>query len=106
MYLTTPIPTLNHTYNTRREAVKQTRTYHVFADSNCVHAIIDLINKSPIIKAHITSSNSLPHFVSIVKTEIVKHYNLECNIDGCYVYDNYGSQDVKYYGTVNPHFLI
>ena len=45
-YFTTVIPTLTHTYFTRRTADQRNRTCHAFADHNCLHAMIDLLNKS------------------------------------------------------------
>ena len=37
MHLTT------HNYFTRRTADQRNRTYHAFADHNCLHAMIDLL---------------------------------------------------------------
>ena len=72
LYFTTVIPTLTHNYFTRRTADQQIRTYHAFADHNCLHAMIALLNKSPLIKAQATStSTSPPHFVSFVKQQLV-----------------------------------
>ena len=56
-YFTTIIPTLTHCYFTRRTADQQNRTYHVFADHNCLHAMIDLVNKSPLIKAQLLQAS-------------------------------------------------
>ena len=61
-YFATVIPTLTH-YFTRRIADQRNRTYHAFADHNCLHAMIDLLNKSPLIKALVTTSISFLHFV-------------------------------------------
>ena len=49
-YFTTVIPILTHNYFTRRTADQQNITYHAFADHNCLHAMIDLLNKSIKIK--------------------------------------------------------
>ena len=84
-YFTTVIPTLTHCYFTRRTADQQTRTYHVFADYNCLHAMIDLLNKSPLIKAQVTASVNLPHFVSFVKQQCFRRYEYFCNVNDCYV---------------------
>ena len=84
-YFTTVIPTLTHCYFTRRTADQQTRTYHVFADHNCLHAMIDLLNKSPLIKAQVTASVNLPHFVSFVKQQCFRRYEYFCNVNNCYV---------------------
>ena len=73
-YFTTVVPTLTHNCFTRRTADQQTRTYHVFADHNCLHAMINLLNKSPLIKAQVTTSTSLPHFVSFVKQQCFRQY--------------------------------
>ena len=51
-YLTTSIPILTHSYNTRRTSDQQYRTHHAFVDRNCLHAMIDLMNQSPEIKMH------------------------------------------------------
>ena len=64
-YFTTVIPTLTHNYFTRRIADQRNRTYHVFADHNCLHAMIDLLNKSPLIKALVTTSISFFTFCLI-----------------------------------------
>ena len=74
-----------HCYFTRRTADQQTRTYHVFADHNCLHAMIDLLNKSPLIKAQVTASVNLPHFVSFVKQQCFRRYEYFCNVNDCYV---------------------
>ena len=50
-YFTTVIPTLTHNYFTRCAADQRNRTYHAFEDHNCLRAMIDLLNKSPLIKA-------------------------------------------------------
>ena len=80
-YLTTIIPTLTHNYFTRRTADQRNRTYHAFADHNCLHAMIDLLNKSPLIKAQVTTSISLPHFVSLVKQQCFRQYEHFCNVN-------------------------
>ena len=84
-YFTTVIPTLTYCYFTRRTADQQTRTYHVFADHNCLHAMIDLLNKSPLIKAHVTASVNLRHFVSFVKQQCFRRYEYFCEVNDCYV---------------------
>ena len=49
-YFTTVIPTLTRNYFTRHTAEQRNRTYHAIADHNCLHAIIDLLNKSPLFR--------------------------------------------------------
>ena len=87
-YLTTSIPILTHSYNTRRTTDQQYRTHHAFADRNCLHAMIDLMNQSPEIKMHVATCTSLAHFISIVKQTILQSYRLLCNVAGCYVCSN------------------
>ena len=70
-YFTTVILTLTHCYFTRRTTYQQIRTYHVFADHNCLHAIIDFLNISSLIKAQITTSVNLPHFDSFVNQQLM-----------------------------------
>ena len=84
-YFTTVVPTLTHNYFTRRTADQRNRTYHAFADHNCLHAMIDLLNKSPLIKAQVTTSTSLPHFVSFVKQQCFRQYEYFCSVNNCYV---------------------
>ena len=84
-YFTTVIPTLTHHYFTRRTADQWHRTYHAFADHNWLHAMIDLLNKSPLIKALVITGISLPHLVSFVKQQCFKHYGYFCNVNNCYV---------------------
>ena len=48
-YFNTVIPTLSYHYNTRQDKLQQYRTMHTFADQNCLHAMIALINKYPIV---------------------------------------------------------
>ena len=66
-YLATSIPILAHSYNTRRTTDQQYRTHHAFADRNCLHAMIDLMDQSPEIKMHVATCTSLAPFISIVK---------------------------------------
>ena len=87
-YLTTSLPILTHSYNTRRTTDQQYRTHHAFADRNCLHAMIDLMNQSPEIKMHVATCTSLAHFISIVKQTILQSYRLLCNVAGCYVCSN------------------
>ena len=87
-YLTTSIPILTHSYNTRRTTDQQYRTHHAFADRNCLHAMIDLMNQSPEIKMHVATCTSLAHFISIVKQTILQSYRLLCNVAGYYVCSN------------------
>ena len=84
-YFTIVIPTPTHNYFTRRAADQRHRTYHAFADHNCLHAMIDLLNKSPLTKVQVTASISLPHFVSFVKQQCFRHYECFCNVNNCYV---------------------
>ena len=83
-YFTTVVPTLTHNYFTRRTADQQNRTYRALADHNCLHAMIVLLNKSPLIKAQVTTSTSLPHFVSFVKQQCFRQYENFCNVNNCY----------------------
>ena len=84
-YLTTSIPILTHSYNTRRTTDQQYRTHHAFADKNCLHAMVDLMNQSPEIKMYVATCTSLAHCISIVKYAILQSYRLLCNVAGCYV---------------------
>ena len=61
------IPTLIHRYNTRQDTVQQHMTIHAFADNNCLHAMIALINKHPIVKLIVATSKCNPSFVRSVK---------------------------------------
>ena len=54
-------------------------------DHNCLHAMIDLLNKSPLIKAQVTASVNLPHFVSFVKQQCFRRYEYFFNVNDCYV---------------------
>ena len=54
-YVDTTIPTLTHNYNTRQDTLQQHRAIHSFADHNCTHAMIAMINKHPIIKLDVTT---------------------------------------------------
>ena len=81
-YFTTVIPTLTHTYFTRRAVDQQNRTYHAFADHNCLQEVINLFNKSPLIKVvQVTTSISLPHFISFVKQQCFRQYEYFCNVN-------------------------
>ena len=84
-YFTTVIPTLTHCYFTRRTADQQSRTYHVFADHNCLHVMIDFFNKSPLIKAQITTCVNLLHFVSFVKQQCFRRYEYIRSVNDRYV---------------------
>ena len=84
-YLTTSIPILTHSYNTRCTTDQQYRIHHAFADRNCLHAMIDRMNQSPEIKMHVATCTSLAHFISIVKQTILNSYRLLCYVAGCYV---------------------
>ena len=55
-YFTTLIPTLTHNYFTRRTTDQRNRIYHAFADHNCLQPMINLLNKSSLIKAQVTTS--------------------------------------------------
>ena len=57
--VTIVIPTLTHSYFTRHTADQQNRTYYVFADHTCLHSMIDLLNKSHLIKGQVTTSVNL-----------------------------------------------
>ena len=84
-YFDTVIPTLTHHFNTRQKTLQQHRTMHSFADHNCIHAMISLINKHPIIKLNVATSQSYSSFVHSVKHEILGGYGVRCIIDGCNV---------------------
>ena len=56
-----------------------------FADHNCIHAMIAMINKHPIIKLNVATSQSYSSFVHSVKHEILGGYGVRCIIDSCYV---------------------
>ena len=84
-YFDTVIPTLTHHYNTRQNTLQQHRTIHSSADHNCIHAMIYLINKYPIIKLNVATSQSFSSFVHSVKHEILGGYGVRCGIDSCYV---------------------
>ena len=84
-YFDTVIPTLTHHYNTRQKTLQQHRTMHSFADHNCIHAMIALINKHPTVKLNVATSQSYSSFVHSVKHEILGGYGVRCSIDGCYV---------------------
>ena len=58
---------------------------HSFADHNCIHAMIALINKHPIIKLNVVTSQSYSSFVHSVKHDTLGGYGVRCSIDGCYV---------------------
>ena len=81
-YFDTVIPTLTHHYNTRQKTLQQPRTMHSFADHHCIHAMIALINKPPIIKLNVATSQSYSSFVHSVKHEILGGYGVRCSIDG------------------------
>ena len=82
---TTVNPTLTHNYFTMHTADQRNRTYDAFADHNCLHAMINLLNKSALNKAQVTTSISLPHFVSFVKQQCFRHYEYFCYVNNCYV---------------------
>ena len=84
-YFTRVIHTLTQCYFTRRTADQHNRTYHVFADHNCLLAMIDLLNKSPLIKSQVTTSVNLPPFVSFVKQQCFRRYGYFCSVNNCYV---------------------
>ena len=80
-YFDTVIPTLTHHYNT----LQQHMTIHSFANHNCIHVMIGLINKRPIIKLNVATSQRYSSFVHSVKHEILGGYEVRCSIDNCYV---------------------
>ena len=73
-YFDTVIPTLTHHYNTRQDTL-QHRTFHSFADHNCIH----------IKKLNVATSQSYSSCIHFVKHEILVGYELRCNVDNCYV---------------------
>jgi len=83
-YFTTILNPLIHHYNTRREAVQQSKTMHTFAQHNCLFYMIDLINKSPIIKVRVTTSQAIQSFVFSVKRDILNSYEFLCSVPDCY----------------------
>ena len=87
-YFTTILHPLTHHYNTRREAVQQLKTLHTFAQHNCLFSMIDLINKSPIIKLRVTSCLNITSFVMSVKRDILDGYEYFCSVRNCYVCTN------------------
>ena len=105
-YFTTVIPTLTHNYFTRRTADQRNRTYCALADRKCLHAMIDLLNKSPLIKAQVTTGISLPHFVSFVKQQCFRHYEYFCNVNvkDCYVCN--GNEIIIHLPGFGQHFTI
>ena len=84
-YFTTVINPLTHHYNTRRQAIQQIKTKHAFAQHNCIFSMIDLINKSPIIKLRVTTCHNILSFVSSVKRDILDGYEYFCGVRDCYV---------------------
>ena len=84
-YFTTVINPLTHHYNTRRQAIQQIKTKHAFAQHNCIFSMIDLINKSPIIKLRVTTCHNILSFVSSVKRDILDGYEYFCGVRNCYV---------------------
>ena len=84
-YFTTVINPLTHHYNTRRQAIQQLKTIHAFAHHNCIFSMIDLINKSPIIKLRVTTCHNILSFVSSVKRDILDGYEYFCSMMNCYV---------------------
>ena len=84
-YFTTVINPLTHHYNTRCQAIQQLKTIHAFAQHNCIFSMIDLINKSPIIKLRVTTCHNIISFVSSVKRDILDGYEYFCSMRNCYV---------------------
>jgi len=84
-YLTTVLNPLTHHYNTRREAIQQFKITHAFAQHNCLFSMIDLINKSPIIKLRVTTCHDITSFVISVKRDILDSYEFFCSVRNCYV---------------------
>ena len=74
---------LTHHYNTRQKTLQQHRTMHSFADHNYIHAMIAMINKHPIIKLNVATSQFYSSFVHSVKHEILGGYGVRYSIDGC-----------------------
>ena len=56
-------------------------TFNSFADHNCIHVMIALINKHPIIKLNVATSQSYSSFVHSVKHEILGGYKMWSSID-------------------------
>ena len=76
-------PYANTCYFTGRTADQQNRTCHVFADHNCLHAMIDLLNKSPLIKDQVTTNKSFLNLESCKckKRQTVKYIQLYAYIN-------------------------
>ena len=81
LYFDTVIPTLTHHYNTRQKTLQQHRTMHSFADHNCIHAMIALVNKHSIIELNVATIQSYSSFVHSVKYEILGGYEVSCSVD-------------------------
>ena len=84
-YFTTVINPLTHHYNTRRQAIQQLKTIHAFVQHNCIFSMIDLINKSPIIRLPVTTCHNILSFVSSLKRDILDGYEYFCSMRNCYV---------------------
>ena len=82
-YFDTVIHTLTHHYNTRQDTLQQHMTIHTFADHNCIHAMIALINKHSIIKLNVATSHSYSSFVHSVK--LLCDYEVRCSVDICHM---------------------
>ena len=64
--------------------IQQVKTIHAFAQHNCIFSMIDLINKSPIIKLRVTTCHNILSFVSSVKRDILDGYEYFCSMRNCY----------------------
>ena len=84
-YFTTVINHLTHHYHTRRQAIHQLKTIHRFAQHNCILSMMDLINKSPIIRLRVTTCHNILSVVSSLKRDILAGYEYFCSIRNCYV---------------------
>ena len=76
---------LTHHYNTRRQAIQQLKTTHAFAQHNCIFSMINLINKSPIIRLRVTPCHNILSFGSSLKRDILDGYEYFCSMRNCYV---------------------
>ena len=76
---------LTHHYNTRHQAMQQLKTTYAFAQHNSIFSMIDLINKSPIIKLRVTTCHNILSFVSSMKRDILDGYEYFCSMRNCYV---------------------
>ena len=61
------------------------KTIHTFAQHNCIFSMIDLINKSPIIRLRVTTCHNILSFVCSLKRDILDGYEYFCSVRNCCV---------------------